>query len=333
MDGIKETHLKYLVVLMLLGIATILIVTSREGYDDKGNVEVNKIGTSSEQGPARGSALGISAETSGSSPESGATSRLKQAYDTLVSLGEGYGDTQPIDYPYDHGTYWNRILYAAFYSPPGTATEQDVLSGKTFYSQYSRQLKTGTAQEGTYPAAHLQQYVQYDDAHASDYEGEESEWINTNSSAGSEVWYDTRTGLYWARSEPTTLSNSFPAISSGSCPFFDSIPRSSYTSSNTSPACGNAINACATLSLETHTGQLAQTDWYLPSQKELKTAYINGIYNQTSTTFATTSAFWSSTEYSTNVNGAWYLVFSRGSSEGAGSIKGVAFTVRCVRRD
>ncbi len=272
----------------------------------------------------------IKAETSGSSPESGATSKLKTAYDFLVSKGTNYGDSQPSDWIYpSYGTYWNRILYAASWEPDGTATEADVVEGKTFYSgSNNRVQKTGTAQAGTSPGAYYEQFVQYDDAHASDYTGEESTWTRTNSATGEEVWYDTRTQTYWARSEPATKTNSFTI---SSCDFYTSTPRGSYGTSSTDPDCGNAINACAVLSLATHTGQTAKTDWYLPSQKELDGAYIDGIYNQTTTAFTTTSNFWSSTEFSDNSSNAWYERLNYGLA--SFSTKTLGTAVRCVRRD
>jgi len=271
----------------------------------------------------------VEAEQTGSSPESGATSRLKQARDDLVTKGTNYGDVQPSDYPYDRGTYWNRILYSAFWEPDGTATETDVLSGKTFYSgSNDRVKKTGTLTPETSPGAYYEQFVQYDDYEGVEYGGE-STWINTNSSAGSEVWYDSRTGLYWARSQPTTLQNSFSSPSTGFCSFFTTTPRGSYDGSDVD--CGAAINACGTLSLVSTEGQSAKTDWYLPSQKELKQAYRDGIYNKTTPAFTTTRSFWSSTEYSSNSTTAWRENLHGGYANGNGKTNGYA--VRCVRRD
>ena len=240
------------------------------------------------------------AEQMGSSPDTwGAQSVIMRSYNALVSKGTNYGSSSSPDWTANQGTYWNRIIYSATWEPDGTATEQDVLSGKTFYSGLNnRTIRTGTFSNPTIDYS-LQQFVDYDDAHASDYTGEESTWINTNSSSGNQVWYDTRTGLYWARSQPTTLTNSFSSPSTGVCDFFNTgtyPTRGSYGTSGTDPACGNAINACAVLSLASTEGQLAKTDWYLPSQKELKEAYANGIYNKAGATFTTTSNFWSSTE-------------------------------------
>ncbi|MBW6441579.1 DUF1566 domain-containing protein, partial [Patescibacteria group bacterium] len=108
--------------------------------------------------------------------------------------------------------------------------------------------------------------------------------------------------------------------------------RSSYTSSNTSPACGDAINACATLSLASQEGQSADTDWYLPSQVELKRAYDNGVYNQAGSTFTTTSNFWSSTEYSSDSTSAWFVYLHSGDTNYYYG-KTYSNAVRCVRRD
>jgi len=276
----------------------------------------------------------VTAEKSGSSPESGATSKLKTAYDWLVAKGTNYGDSKPSDWTYpSYGAYWDRILYSAVWEPGGTATESDVLSGKTFYSGLNnRAVKTGTRAAPTSPGASLQQYVQYDDYSGSDYTGEESTWIQTSSASGANVWQDTRTGLYWARSEPATLTNSFTAISSAACDFFSTTPRGSYGASSTDPDCGNAINACAVLSLASTEGQSANTDWYLPSQKELQQAYIDGMYNKAGSSFTNTSDFWSSTEYSSYSAYAWRVRLYDGRADSNGS-KTNSRAVRCVRRD
>jgi len=279
-------------------------------------------------GSARHGLSPVGAEKTGSSPESGATSKLKQGYDFLVSKGTNYGDSQPSDWPFSiTSTYWKRILYSTLWSPDGTATESDVVSGKTFYSN-SRTKKTGTAPSPI--DFSLEQYVQYDDAHASDYTGEESTWIKTSSASGANVYQDTRTGLYWS-SSIGSYTNSFSSPSTGKCDFFSATPRSSYGTSGTDPDCGNAINACAVLSLSSKDGQSADTDWYLPSQKELKWAYKDGIYNQTSSSFTTTSLFWSSTEYSGNSTRAWYESLNNGSAYY--DDKTYSYAVRCVRRD
>ena len=279
-------------------------------------------------GSARHGLSPVGAEKTGSSPESGATSKLKQGYDFLVSKGTNYGDSQPSDWPFSiTSTYWKRILYSTLWSPDGTATESDVVSGKTFYSN-SRTKKTGTAPSPI--DFSLEQYVQYDDAHASDYTGEESTWIKTSSASGANVYQDTRTGLYWS-SSIGSYTNSFSSPSTGKCDFFSATPRSSYGTSGTDPDCGNAINACAVLSLSSKDGQSADTDWYLPSQKELKWAYKDGIYNQTSSSFTTTSNFWSSTEYSGSSTFAWSAYLHYGYAYDG--YKASSFAVRCVRRN
>jgi len=275
------------------------------------------------------------AEQIGSSPDSGgAESVLVGSYNRLVSKGTNYGSSSSPDWTGIQGTYWDRIIYSATWEPDGTATTSDVLSGKTFYSGLNnRTIQTGTASSFDIDYS-LQQFVEYDDYSGSDYTGEESTWTNTNALSGSEVWYDTRTGLYWARSQPTTLANSFSSPSTGVCDFFNTgtyPTRGSYGTSGTDPACGLAINACAVLSLPSTQGQSAKTDWYLPSQKELQRAYRNGIYNKTSDAFTTTSGFWSSTEHSSNSAGAWRVTLHNGYTSVSG--KGTGNATRCVRRD
>ena len=82
----------------------------------------------------------VLAEQSGSSPESGATSRIKTIYDSLVSLSHGSDSAGGWG---NWGVMWNRIRSAAEWVPTGDATEGDVASGKIFYKD-SRTQKTGT---------------------------------------------------------------------------------------------------------------------------------------------------------------------------------------------
>ena len=271
------------------------------------------------------------AEQMGSSPDSGgAESVLVGSYNRLVSKGANYGSSSSPDETGNYGTYWNRIIYSATWEPDGTATESDVLSGKTFYSGLNnRTIKTGAGVSIDYSKQSLIAYDDYRSYYGTDYQEEESTWINTNSSSGNQVWYDTRTGLYWARSQPTTLTNSFSSPSTGFCSFFTTTPRGSYDGSDAD--CGDAINACGTLSLASTQGESADTDWYLPSQKELQRAYRDGIYNKTSVAFTTTSNFWSSTEYSSSSSNAWNVYLHYGYTYGTS--KGNGFATRCVRRD
>lgn len=298
----------------------------------------------------------VFAEKSGSSPESGATSRIKTAYDWLVAKGTNYGATDASDWSNNWGSMWNRIMESAAWEPDGTAEASQVVSGETFYAgNGDRTIKTGTLTlsgnattgdvatgktfysnsltklTGSAPPAFdysTQSKVIWDDyknggSADGDNAGEESAWSNTAGTATTGVWKDSRTGLYWSNSQGF-LSNSF---TEATCDYFSTTPRGSYTGADGD--CGNAINYCANLNLAA--GGTSSTDWYLPSQKELMQAYLNGIYNQTNTTFATTSDFWSSAEASDNPANAWLVYLSHGSTGNYGKVN--ALSVRCVRRD
>lgn len=275
----------------------------------------------------------VQAEKSGSSPESGATSRIKTAYDWLVAKGANYGATDASDWSNNWGSMWNRIMESAAWEPDGTATEADVASTKTFYAgNGDRTIKTGTA----LPAVDFtnQQYSSRDDyggpngSGAEDYQGEESTWTNP----ATNVWKDSRTGVYWSASQGS-MTNSFTAISLATCNFFTTTPRGAYDGLDND--CGVAINYCGTLNLAS--GGTSSTDWYLPSQKELQQAYIDGMYNKAGTNltnaaaFTTTSLFWSSTEVSDNPDYAWGVHLVSGTTGTNGKDSGTSF--RCVRRD
>jgi hypothetical protein len=229
-------------------------------------------------------------EQSGGSPGSGATSRIKAIYDSLVTLGLGSESAGSWG---DWGAYWNRIRSAAETS-------------------------------ANYLAQSLEEYddYKYGGSHgAGEGGGEESSWTNT----ATNVYKDNRTGLYWSNNlgSYTNLFNTDHSL----CDFFAANPRGNYDGSD--PDCGNAINACATLSKEAVAGQGAVSDWYLPSQKQLMQAYIDGIYNNTNTTWVTTSLSWSASEGSASSGNAWCHNLNDGYANNYG--KGNSYSVRCVR--
>ena len=264
--------------------------------------------------------LSALAEQSGSSPESSVSSRIKTAYDWLVGKGDNYGVTDAADWnsatTYAWGSYWNRIMEAAAWEPDGTLTVGEVSPGKTFYSaSEDRTQKTGT---GT---IYSTQSLATKDDYLGTYKGEEAAWSQVSGSPFSpytglesgSVYQDSRTGLWWsARSSSAVADNSFTLSGDG-----------------VSPTDGAAIGICTTLNTNNFGGK---SNWYLPTQKELMQAYIDGIYSQTGSTFATTSSFWSSTEYSNDPTIAWYVHLCSGYT--SNNLKTTAtYYARCVRRD
>ena len=265
----------------------------------------------------------VLAEQSGSSPESGVTSRIKTIYDSLVSLTHGSDSAGGWG---NWGVMWNRIRSAAEWVPTGDATEADVASGKTFYKDSRTQIS------GTAPPAFdysTQSKVIWDDYRNGggadgDSAGEESIWTNTAGAPDTGVWKDTTTGLYWSSSQGS-ITNIF---TTATCDYFSTSARGNYAGGDSD--CGNAINACATLALDATGDGSAEDNWYLPSQKELMVAYADGIFN-TDTTFATMSYYWSSTEVSDLPNNAWRAYLFNGFT--LGCPKSSANPVHCVRRD
>jgi hypothetical protein len=282
------------------------------------------------------SGIFVIAEQGSTSPESGSTSRLKTISDNLTT--SSYGSTGAGSWG-DWGTMWNRIYSASVWdATAGDAVVGDVLTGKKFYAGANRSLLTGTA---ALPIDFTnQQHSARDDnggpngSGAEDYQGEESTWTNTNSAADPDkVWKDERTGVYWSSVISTSMTNSFTQMSLNTCDFFNTTTytaKGSYAGGDAD--CGTAINACATSTVG------GRSTWYLPSQKELMQAYIDGMYNKAGTTlttaaaFATGNFFWSSSEVSSYPDGAWVVDLNYGLTF-AGNAKATGFYVRCVSRD
>jgi len=251
------------------------------------------------------------AEQSGGSPESGEDSVLIDTYNTLKGLG--YGSEVG-----SNGAVWNRIISSSTWVPDGGVTEGDVRTGIGFY-EGTRTLKTGSMKLIDWEKQSL---LRKDNRDSTDY-GETSSWIKTNTTP--EVWYDEVTGLYWSASQGS-MTNGFTI---STCDFFTTTPRGNYDGSDVD--CGNAINACATLSLDANGDTVADTNWYLPSQIELMQAYVNGIYKKTSTSWVGASNFWSSTEAQGNTSIAWYTHLYSGNT--VNNTKTTSYAVRCVLRD
>lgn len=270
----------------------------------------------------------VFAEQIGDSPESGVVSRIKAIYDSLTTLGHGSDSAGSWG---DWGSMWNRIRSAGEWVPDGTATSEDVLTGETFYGS-SRTLITGTAS----PAVNWRAFskVVWDDRRNDssadgDNAGEEAVWVNTSGSADTGVWRDSRTGLYWSANQGS-MTNDFTVAS---CDFYTADPRGSYSGADSD--CGNAVNTCATLSLDADGDAVPETDWYMPTQKEALLGYIDGMYNNTSQTFTVggvgTSYFWTSTQLSPSSSQAWRTNYDYGAADYP--VKTDLYKVRCVRSD
>jgi hypothetical protein len=200
----------------------------------------------------------------------------------------------------------------------GDAVAGDLASGKLAWVDGSE--ITGSAAAGIDYSQ--QSLVAYDDYEDPDNTSEEATWTNP----ATNVYQDGRTGLFWSNSLGS-YTNIFPNQDHSTCDFFSTTPRGIYAGADAD--CGNAINACGTLSLDANGGG-AETDWYLPSQKELLQAYIDGIYNQDAS-WVTTGSFWSSTEISNSSARAWFVYLYRGLTYYGD--KPNSNDVRCVRRD
>jgi hypothetical protein len=275
----------------------------------------------------------VIAEQGGLSPDSGATSRIGTLSGLLTTSGYGSDTNTP-----NWGTMWNRIYTSAIWTPntSNNAATEDVANGKKFYAGNNRTELTGTA------AAAIDftklQFSGRDDfggpngSGAEDYQGEEATWTDATS-GGQAVWKDTRTGTYWSADQGSKANN----FTMSTCPFFTTysdVPNYKKNYDGLSSNCGgtnDAINYCAKLTWG------GRSDWYLPSQKELLQAYIDGMYNQAGTNlanasaFTTTNYFWSSSEVSYGSSYVWLVHLYRGCN--LDGVKTTGYSVRCIARD
>lgn len=168
-------------------------------------------------------------------------------------------------------------------------------------------------------------------ANSVDQNNEEAVWASTTDVilsgalvASGNVKRDTRAGLYW--------SDCYDATSGGgSC---DTRTNSfalngviADTDDGLDAEDGLAVDFCEALSLDANGDGVDETDWYLPSQKELMQAYINGAANNLLNSAYT---YWSSTEGYDGTSGAWVVTLYYGYT--GNFLKTNGRYARCVRR-
>jgi hypothetical protein len=168
--------------------------------------------------------------------------------------------------------------------------------------------------------AYANQALQAHDDYFGKYKEEESTWADqkdgvvgeTGLSSG-KILKDDRTGLWWsASSSSIKITNQNKTVEK------DGLRISG----------GEAIAFCEGLNKTSFGGK---NDWYLPTQKELMQAYIDGIYSQNHE-FGTMEPFWAATVLSSDsetplcVHLGWGYAFQKDSFI-------THYNVRCVRRD
>ena len=168
--------------------------------------------------------------------------------------------------------------------------------------------------------------------------GEEVRWSSSTDStlagafvASGKVYRDLRTGLYWSDAydgtsggaSPNTRTNSF-TIGTGCT---DAAKSAGICVQDNYQVKGQAIQHCLDLSLDATGDGTDETDWYLPSQKELMQAYLDGAGNNLPNAVYNS---WSSSEYSSDASNAWLVYPSYGYTYD--DAKSLGYYARCVRR-
>ena len=191
----------------------------------------------------------------------------------------------------------------------GDATAGDIASGAIAWVD-------GAEVTGTFDPWTLQSLATIDDRSAV-YTGEEAIWeaigtfgIADTTLLSGEVKKDLRTGLWWSDRSDAQLSNSFANATDG-----------------VRPTGGNSIAFCNTLNSAGTTGFGGYANWYLPTQKELQQAYIDGSNHNLP---SPGNYFWSSTEDYGYPDYAWTVTLNYGHT--SSNTKTTASYVRCVRR-
>jgi hypothetical protein len=221
--------------------------------------------------------------TSGT-PESNATSYIKTAYDSLVTLG--YGSVAAGSWG-DWGAYWNRIVSAAIWVPSGNATVSDVKSSKTFNNT------TRASQTGTYPNPTSCSTQAYHDSYGNPVTQttnctNDITWTVPSPVVTGDDRQDPRTGLVWSQALVNTSGTpTFSATTNsgwtwdGSTTF--TITAGSATAGATYTNNGQTFTVVTTISSGT---SLNTTGTGLPSANGTLTYVAGGGANTSNLTFS-----------------------------------------------
>jgi len=254
----------------------------------------------------------VAAEQSGSSPDSGETSRLKTIYDSLSALTHGSDAAGSWG---DWGAYWNRTRSAGEWVPTDAAAVTDVKNGVTFHSTSRTQLT------GTYPNPTSCSTQQYHDSY------------------GAPVTQTTNctNNITWTVASPVVTGDDSSATG-------NTDPRTGLILSQYLGHTGATVNFVATGGVTWSWDGTTDQDsidvgnktasqlcsergngWRLPVQKELMQAHIDGSnFNLTNPALN----FWSVTESS--ATNAWNVYLSTGATNNYNKATN-SYYVRCVR--
>ncbi len=268
----------------------------------------------------------ILAEQVGSSPDSGTSSRLVQAHDSV--LDQGHGASAVPQWTEDWGEKWNRIMAAASWVPQQTGETWPTQQG---FDGLSRVLQSGTLYGGLQNNRHsnattfLAGYGVWTETA----NGGSPASVTANSATATlesnQVMRDGRTGLWWTDSTNAEVHNSFVWTTGddGANPAGKSCNFTSAGNANTwcnvsdytgydgyeinlwsgwaNPAAlaapdtaktgVSAQEFCLNLVLDDGTG--VKTDWRVPTQREILLGFLNGAGFYLSNT---NRDFWISTQ-------------------------------------
>ncbi len=248
----------------------------------------------------------VRAEQSGSSPESGATSRLSTLATALTTLG--YGSTAAGSWGDWLGS-WNRI-YSAATTPFNDAVAKTLKNGgNTDYPQ-----SVGGVDDynnnGVIPADSYQSTWTTCNVGNS--------YCGTNDATNAEK-KDENTGLVWS----IRTSSSATWFNANNCQYPNALPGDDgVCNTNGEVAC-----KCVKLtSSKTGCESIGDGNWRLPTQKELMMSYIDGSWAKL--TNAATN-YWSSTTLSSSTQLSWST--SQGNGYTTSNNKTANPSVRCVR--
>ena len=256
---------------------------------------------------------GTLAEQSGSSPESGSTSKLKTIDTALTNLS--YGSIAAGSWG-NWGTMWNRV-YSAAQGSFNDALVAGIKNGGgtgAIISPYPKTL-------GGVDDYNRNQTIPTDTY--------KKTWITCNSAnnycgtgrsvLNGLVSQDPNTNLVWS---PRISSSSTWFIANNCIVPGDPGSLGATCTADTQPGCVCVKNTGTKTGCENYDDGL----WRLPYQKELMQAYIDGSWGNLATAGA---SYWSSTTNSDYTQNAWYTYLYGGLTYSY--TKTTAYSVRCVR--